>query len=63
MAYNKIQMHIKLACEMKRQWHVDLSIILSAAAVVPKDLHKSFKLLSLIKGLSSNIQRAVVLEE
>lgn len=51
-------MHIKLACEIKRQWHVDVSIILSAADVVPKSL----KLLNLIKGLS-NIRSAAMLQE
>lgn len=59
MACNKTQMHIKLACEMKRQWHVDLSIILSAADMVPKSL----KLLNLIKVLSSNIRSAAMLQE
>lgn len=59
MAYKKIQMHIKLACEIKRQWHVDLSIILSAADVVPKSL----KPLNLIKGLSNNIRSAAMLQE
>lgn len=56
-------MHIKLACEIKRQWHVDISILLSAADVVVKNLHKSLKLLNLIKGLSNNIRSAAVLQE
>jgi hypothetical protein len=56
MAYNKIQKYVKLAYELKRQWQVELSIILSAAGVVPKNPHKSLKLLNPIKGLCNNIQ-------
>jgi hypothetical protein len=42
---------------------VDISILLSAADVVVKNLHKSLKLLNLIKGLSNNIRSAAVLQE
>jgi hypothetical protein len=61
MACNKTQMNIKLAYEIKRQGHVEPSIILSAADVVPKKVHKSLKLLNLIKALSNNTQRAATL--